>query len=169
MLGLSFSSKLDRGCYIVSVPKSASKKIEALMRSIKFPSSEIALYLYKSTRWACMEYCCHVWASTSSCYLELWDQLQKQIRMKVGPSLAVCPQPLARRQNVSSLSLSVGIALLDVHLNWLNLFHFLILEGGLLVILIDGITFLSPFLDVTKMSMSIVSFLTQSDPGILCL
>ena len=89
--------------------------------------------------------------------------------MKVGPSLAVCPQPLARRQNVSSLSFSVGIALLDVHLNWLNLFHFLILEGGLLVILIDGITFLSPFLDVTKMSMSIVSFLTQSDPGILCL
>ena len=105
MLGLSFSSKLDRGCYIVSVAKSASKKIGALMRSMKFPSSEVALYVYKSTRWACMEYCCHVWASTSSCYLELWDQLQKRICMKVGRSLAVCPQPLAHRQNVSSLSL----------------------------------------------------------------
>ena len=32
---------------------------------------------------------------------------------------------------------SVGITLIDVHLNWLKWFHFLILDGGLLVILID--------------------------------
>ena len=51
-------------------------------------------------------------------------------------------------------------SLADVHLNWLNWFHFVILEGGLLVILIDCIIFLSPFLDVTRMSMSIVSFLS---------
>ena len=37
-----------------------------------------------------------------------------------------------------------------VHLNWLNWFHFLILEGGLLVVLIDFMIFLSPFLDFTK-------------------
>ena len=37
---------------------------------------------------------------------------------------------------------------MDVHLNWLNWFYFLILEGGLLVILIDSMIFLSPFLDV---------------------
>ena len=40
-------------------------------------------------------------------------------------------------------------------MNWLNWFHFLILEGGLLVILIDRMIFLSPFLDVTWMSMSL--------------
>ena len=44
---------------------------------------------------------------------------------------------------------SIGITLVDVHLNWLNRFHFLFLEGGLLVILIDYMIFLSPFLDVT--------------------
>ena len=49
MLGLTFFSKLDWGSYIVSVAKTASKKIGALIRSMKFLSPEVALYLYKST------------------------------------------------------------------------------------------------------------------------
>ena len=72
-------------------------------------------------------------------------------------------------QNVASLVFSIGITLVDVLQNWLNWFHFLFLEGGLLVILIDCMIFLSPFLDVTRMSMSTVSFLAQLDSGILCL
>ena len=60
MLGLTFSSKLDWGSYIVSIAKTASKKIGALIRSMKFLSPEVALYLYKSTIRPCMEYCCHV-------------------------------------------------------------------------------------------------------------
>ena len=56
MLGLTFSSKLDWGSYIVSIAKTASKKIGALIRSMKFLSPEVALYLYKSTIWPCMEY-----------------------------------------------------------------------------------------------------------------
>ena len=60
MLGLTFSSKLDWGSYIISVAKTASKKIGALIRSMKFLSPEVALYLYKSTIHPCMEYCCHV-------------------------------------------------------------------------------------------------------------
>ena len=36
MLGLSFSSKLYWGCYIISIAKTASKKIEALIRSMRF-------------------------------------------------------------------------------------------------------------------------------------
>ena len=59
--------------------------------------------------------------------------------------------------------------MVDVHLKCLNWFHFFIFKGGVLVILIDCIIFLSPFLDVTKMSMSTVSFLAQLDSGILCL
>ena len=43
-------------------------------------------------------------------------------------------------------------------MNWLNWSRFLILEGDLLVILIDCIIFLSPFFNVTRMSMSTVSF-----------
>ena len=39
----------------------------------------------------------------------------------------------------------------------------LILEGSTLVIKIDSMIFLSPFLDVTRMSMLTVSFLPQLD------
>ena len=75
MLGLTFSSKLDWGSYIISIAKTASKKIGALIRSIKFVFPEVALYLYKSTIRPCMKYCCHVWAGAPSCYLELLDRL----------------------------------------------------------------------------------------------
>ena len=47
MLGLTFSSKLDWGSYIISIAKTTSKKIEALIRSMKFLSPEVDLYLYK--------------------------------------------------------------------------------------------------------------------------
>ena len=105
MLRLTFSSKLDWGSYIVSIAKSASKKIRALIRSMKFLSPEVALYLYKSTIRPCMEYCCHVWAGAPSCCLELLDKLQKWICRTVGPSLAASLEPLAHRRNVASLSL----------------------------------------------------------------
>ena len=105
MLGLTFSSKLDWGSYIVSITKTASKKIGALIRSVKFLSPEAALYLYKSTIRSCMEYCCHVWTGAPSCYLELLDKLQKRICRTVGPSLASSLEPLAHRRNVASLSL----------------------------------------------------------------
>ena len=117
----------------------------------------------------CMEYCCHVWAGGPSCYLELLDKLQKRICRTVGPSLAASREPLVNRRNVASLSLSLGITLVDVLQNWLNWFHFIFLEGGLLVILIDCMVFLLLFLDDTKMPMSTVSLLVQLDSGILCL
>ena len=75
MLGLTFSSKFDQGSYIISISKTASKKIGALIRSMKFLSPEIALYLYKYTIRPCMEYFCHVWAGVPSCYLELLDKV----------------------------------------------------------------------------------------------
>ena len=87
--------------------------------------------------------------------------------MTVGPSLAASLEPLAHRRNVASVSLSIGITLVDVHLNWRNWFHFLFLEGGLLVIMIDCIIFLSRSLNVTRISMSTVSFLAQLGSGIL--
>ena len=49
MLGLTFFSKLDWGSYIISIAKTASKKIGALICSMRFLSPEVALYLYKST------------------------------------------------------------------------------------------------------------------------
>ena len=127
------------------------------------------MYLHKSTISPCKEYCCHVRVGAPSCYLELLNKLQKWICRTVGPSLAVSLEPLAHRRSVASLSLFYRYYFVVVLLNWLNWFHFLILEGGLLVILIDCMIFLSPFLDATRISMSTVFFLAQQDAGVLCL
>ena len=105
MLGLTFSSKLDWGSYIISIAKTASNKIGALIRSMKFLSPEVALYLYKSTICPSMEYCCHVRAGAPSYYLDLLDKLQKRICRIIGPSLTASLEPLAHRRNVASLSL----------------------------------------------------------------
>ena len=135
---------------------------------MKFLSPEAALYLYKSIIQPFMEYCYHFWAGASSCYLELLDKLQKRISRTVGPSLSASRQPLAHCWNVASLSLFYRW-LVDIHRNWLNLFLFLILKVGLRVILIDCMIFLSPFLEVRKLPMSKVSFLTQLESAIFYL
>ena len=116
---------------------------------MKFLSPVVDLYLYKSIIQSCTEYCCRAF----SCYLELLGKLQKRICRTVGPSLTASFEPLAHCR--------CRYTLVDVHLNWLNWFHFLILGGGLLIILIDFMMVLSPFLDVTRMSMSTVSFPEQ--------
>ena len=134
---------------------------------MKFLSPEVPLYLYKSTIRSCMGYCCHAWAGAPSCYLEL-DKLQKRIWRTVDPSLAASPEPLAHRRNVASLYFSIVITLAEVLQNWLNWFHFFFLEEGLPVILIDCMSFLSLFLDVTRMPISTVS-LAQLDSRILSL
>ena len=159
MLGLTFSSKLNWGSYIISIAKTASKKIVHLIRSMKFLSPEVDLYLHKSTIQPCMEYCCHVWVGAPSCDVELLDKLQKRICTTGGPSLAASLELLAYRRNIASLSLFYR-------------YYFGRCSSelvGLLVILIDCLIFLSPFVDVTRMSMSIVSFFAQLDSGILCL
>ena len=54
MLGLTFSSKLIWCSDIISIAKTVSKKIGTLIHSMKVLSHEVALYLYKSTMWPCM-------------------------------------------------------------------------------------------------------------------
>ena len=102
MLGLTLSSKLDWGSFIISSAKTASKKTGALIHSMKFLSLEVALYLYKSTICSCMEYCCHIWAGAPSCYLELLGKLEKQAGL------------LVLRRNVASLSLNVIVEMCPV-------------------------------------------------------
>ena len=75
-LGLTFSSKMDWGSYIISIAKTASKKIGALIRSMQFVSPDVVLCLYKCTIRPCIEYCCHDWAGAPSCYLELLDKIE---------------------------------------------------------------------------------------------
>ena len=46
MLQVTFSSKLDWGTYIISIAKTASKKIGALIHSMKFLSPEDAVSFF---------------------------------------------------------------------------------------------------------------------------
>ena len=74
MVRLSFSSKLDWVSYIVSIAKTDSTKIRALIDFMKILSPEVALYLCKCTIQPCLECICHVWVGAPSCYLEMLDK-----------------------------------------------------------------------------------------------
>ena len=78
---------------MISIAKTASKKIGAVIGFRNFLSAEVALYLNKSNIRSCMEYFCPVWAGALSGFLELLDKLQKRIYRTV-----YC-------QNVASVSL----------------------------------------------------------------
>ena len=77
MLGLTLSSKLAWSSNIISIAKSASKKFGVFFPSFWsllsfFLSSEIALYLHKSTIHPHMEYCFHVWAGVLVATWNCW-------------------------------------------------------------------------------------------------
>ena len=106
MLGLPSSSNLDWGCYFVSIAKTASKRIEALICSMKFLSPEVTLYLSKSIIQPSVEYWSYVWTGAPRCYLEMLDKQKKKKQMSwtVGSSLAAPLEPLAYHRNLGSLS-----------------------------------------------------------------
>ena len=96
------------------------------------------LYICKSAIRPCMEYYCHVWDGATGYCLEILDKLQKRACRTIVPSLAACLEPLAHCRKVV---FSIGISLVDFHLNCPKWFHFLILVESLLVILIDCMIF----------------------------
>ena len=119
------------------------------------------MYLYKSTICPCIKYCCHVWACAPSCYLKLLDKLQKRICRTVGPSLAASLEHLAHRGNVASLSLFYRYYFGRCYAELAQLVPLPFSLGRsprFPDILLD---FFSAFLDVTRMSISTVSLLTQ--------
>ena len=77
-----FLFQIGLGLLHVSIAKTVSNKMVALIHSNKFPSPEVPLYLYKSTIQSCMEHCCHVWVG-----VDLLNKLQKQICRTVDPWL----------------------------------------------------------------------------------
>ena len=89
--------------------------------------------------------------------------------MTVGPSLSASLESLAHRPNEASVSLFCRYYFGRCSSALDQLVHFLILDRGLLVTLIDCMIFLSPFLDFTRMYMSTVFFLVKLVSGILCL
>ena len=85
------------------------------------------------------------------------------------PSLAASLGPLAHLQNVTSWILFYGYYFGWCSSELAKLVRLPFFKGGLLVILIDCMILLAPFLHVMRISMSTVSFLAQVDSGILCL
>ena len=132
-------------------------------------STEVALYLNKSTIRPCMEYFCHIWAGAPSCSLKLLGKLQKRICRTVGPSLAASLETLAHRRNVVSLNLFYRYYLGRCSSERAQLVAFPFSLGRSTRYSDRCMIFLSLFLNATRMSMSTVSFLAQLDSEILCL
>ena len=169
MLVLSQSSNLDQGPYIISLVKAASKMFGALICYMKFLFSEVTLYLYKSTISPCKEQCCHVQVGALSCYSELLDKLQKRICTAVGPSLAASLEPLAHRRNAASLSLFYRYYFGRYSSEVAKLVPPPYSQGRSTRYSDRQHDFLSPMVDVTRMSMPALSLLAQLGSGILCL
>ena len=157
MLGLSFSSNLYWGSYIISIAKSAlSLLLKLPPRKLEpwfvlwsfFLLNLLCIYFYKSAIRSCMEYCCHIWAGAPSCYLELLDKLQKWICRTVGPLLAVSVEFLAHCWNVTSLSILYRYYFGRGSSEQAHLVQFSYSRGSLLVVLIDCMIFWLPFLDM---------------------
>ena len=94
MLGLPFFSKLDWSSYIISITKTASKNIGAV----------ILLLSFFLLRFLCISLNLP-WVGASSCYLEMLNKLQKGICRAVSLSLAASLEPLAHYRNIVSLLL----------------------------------------------------------------
>ena len=109
-----------------------------------------------------MEYCCHVWAGAPSCYLELLDKLKNEYAGLLVLQLLLLLNSWLIVEMWQAKVFSIGITLVDVLQNWLNWSHVLFLEGDLLIIMIDRMIFLSPFLDVTTMSVYVKSFFSRT-------
>ena len=84
---------------------------------MKLLSYKIGLYLYRASIQVRMECGCHIWAGAPSCCLDMLDKVQKQMCRSAGPSITASFEPLGHRRNVASLSLLIGITLVDIHLN----------------------------------------------------
>ena len=49
-------------------------RVGRLYLARKFLPPGAILYLYKTTIYPLMEYCCHIWAGASACHLSLLDK-----------------------------------------------------------------------------------------------
>ena len=73
-------------------------------------SSEAPFFLGRYTMWLTMDVCIpNFWAGSPKCYLDTLDKLQKRICRTVCPTFSL--------SIMESNSFSVGITLVDFHLN----------------------------------------------------
>ena len=123
------------------------------------------LWFCKSTIRPCMEVSFHDWVGAPCCKLNICGKLQKQECRTVNHSLETLPNCL----NAMIVSLFCRYCFDRYSSELSELFLLPYLSGRSLAILKGWVIFLSPFLDVIRISMPAVSFLAKLDRGILCL
>ena len=167
MLGLTFSSKLEWGSYIISIAKTASKKVRNLIHSIKFFSCGllcISINLTFSYAWNTLVMSRLVflvatwncWISYKNDYADCW-------------SFPCCLYwTLAHHWNIASLSLFYRYYFGRWSSEPVELVP-LPYSPGRSIRFSDILHDLSPFLDATRMSVSTGSFAAQLNSGFLCL
>ena len=119
----------------------------------------------KSTIWLCMEYCFHDWVDAPTCYLNIWDKLQKWEFRTVNHLL----ETLSHCLNIDTLSLFCRYCFGRRLSELVELVPLPCLSGWSTRYSNRFHDFLSLFLDVIRVSMSAVSFRAQLDCGILYL
>ena len=111
-----------------------------------------------------MKYCCHVWAAAPSCYLALLDKLQKRICKTVSHSFATSLELLPHCRNVGNLSLFYRYYFGKCSSELAQLVP-LPFSRGRSTRYSDRLNDFSVNIpNVTKMSMSAISFLAQLPP-----
>ena len=116
----------------VCIDETALKNVGALIHCMKFLSTEVTLYFYKSTTQLCSECWFHTWAGALSCHFYMLDKLQKWVSRTIGPTSVASVESLADEQNVTSVSLlwvfercsSELIELVQIHFSWWRFMHF---------------------------------------------
>ena len=104
ILGVQISTNLSWRNHIIQITKSATKKLGVLFRCRKYFSSIQLFKLYVGLIRPCLEYCSHIWGSSS--FVSLLDRVEsKAIRLINDPSLTTPLDPLSLRRKVACLSL----------------------------------------------------------------
>ena len=104
IFGINISHNLSWKQHMSSLAKSASQKLEILFRCKNDLISKQLLKLYVSMIRPSLEYCSHVWGSSSSVYM--LDRVEsKALCLTNDPSLTSSLDPLSLRCKVAALSL----------------------------------------------------------------
>jgi len=104
LLGVQISNNLKWNEHIMSLAKSASRKLGFLNRCRRFFKSHQVLQIYKTFIRPCIEYCCQVWGGAYGIALQLLDKIQRRaIRIIRNPRLTKDLDSLQHRRDVAEL------------------------------------------------------------------
>nr|CAI5829969.1 unnamed protein product [Callosobruchus analis] len=106
LLGINISGNMSWHDHVVSIAKTASRKLGVLFRCRKLYTPEQLLLLYRAQIRPSLEYCSHVWSCAPKHSLKLLDSIQNRaVRLIDTPNLTRDLDSLEHRRRVAALSL----------------------------------------------------------------